>query len=104
VLIARGGFGKARIDEALEQLGVTRHIGAAVGGFAAALALARGTDLVATVPERHTGNLRNGLHTFPLPFALPPFTLSMLWHPRMDADPVHQWFRGCVQQVCGTNR
>jgi hypothetical protein len=32
-----------------------------VGGFAAALALARASDLIASVPERHTGNLRAGM-------------------------------------------
>ena len=33
----------------------------------AALALARASDLVATVPERHTGDLRAGMHSFALP-------------------------------------
>jgi hypothetical protein len=37
-----------------------------VGGFSAALALARASDLIASVPERHTGNLRAGMHSFPL--------------------------------------
>jgi len=24
----------------------------------------------------------------------------MLWHPRMDADPVHRWLRGIVLDTC----
>ena len=42
-----------------------------VGGFSAALALARASDLIASVPERHTGNLRAGMHSFPLPVSMP---------------------------------
>ena len=38
-----------------------------VGGFSTALALARASDLVASVPERHTGVLRAGMHSFPSP-------------------------------------
>lgn len=67
-----------------------------VSGFSAALALARASDLIAIVPERHTENLRAGMHSFSLPISIPEFTVSMLWHPRMDADSAHQWLRGCV--------
>jgi DNA-binding transcriptional LysR family regulator len=71
-----------------------------VTGFATALALARATDLVATVPERHTGGLRSGMFTFPLPLPLPPITVSLLWHPRMEGDSAHRWLRTCVHAAC----
>ncbi|MGH8052260.1 MAG: hypothetical protein ACREPB_16490 [Arenimonas sp.] len=71
-----------------------------VSGFAAALALARASDLIATVPECHTENLRIGMHGFSLPISMPDFAVSMLWHPRMDADSLHRWLRGCVLDVC----
>ena len=73
---------------------------AIVSDFSAALALARDTDLIATVPERHTANLRHGMTSFSLPMPTTEFTVSMLWHPRMDADPVHRWLRSCVREVC----
>jgi len=82
-------------------LGLERVIGSFVGGFSAALAIARATDLVATVPERHTGNLRAGMFSFALPVPAPEITVSMLWHPRMDGDAAHRWLRGCVLAVCG---
>ena len=63
-------------------------------------ALARATDLIAIIPERHTGSLRAGMHSFTLPVELAEFTVSILWHPRMDADPAHRWLRGCVRDVC----
>jgi DNA-binding transcriptional LysR family regulator len=89
VLVSRRDIDKAPIDidEALKSIGLERQIVTAVGGFATALALARATDLIASVPERHTGNLRDGMSSFALPVALPEITVSMLWHPRLDADP-----------------
>jgi DNA-binding transcriptional LysR family regulator len=100
ILVSRRGLDKGPIDEALQPFGLERDIVTIVGGFATALALARATDLIASVPERHTGNLRAGMHSFPLPLAMSQFTISMLWHPRQDADPAHRWLRGCVREVC----
>ena len=94
------GLDKGPIDEALKPLGLEREIVTIVGGFSTALALARASDLIASVPERHTGNLRAGMHSFPLPVAMPEITVSLLWHPRLDADPAHRWLRGCVRDVC----
>ena len=91
---------KGPIDDALAPLGLEREIATTVGGFSAALALARASDLVASVPERHTGDLRAGMHSFALPLAIPPITVSLLWHPRMDGDPAHRWLRGCVRDAC----
>lgn len=99
VLVSRRGAQAGPVDEALAPL--TREIATTVGGFSAALALARASDLVATVPERHTTPLREGLFSFPLPVAPPEITVALLWHPRMDADPAHRWLRGCVRAVCG---
>jgi len=100
ILVSRRGLDRGPIDEALQALGLERDIVTFVGGFSAALALARATDLIATVPERHTGNLRVGMHSFPLPIPSPQITVSMLWYPRLDADPAHRWLRSCVRDVC----
>ena len=100
VLVSRRGLDKGPIDDALRALGLEREIVAIVGGFATALALARDSDLIASVPERHTGKLRAGMHSFPLPVSMPEITVSLLWHPRMDADPAHRWLRRCVRDAC----
>ena len=96
----RGPRQEDRSTKRLEPLGLEREIVTIVGGFSTALALARASDLIASVPERHTGNLRAGMHSFPLPVSTPEFTVSLLWHPRLDADPAHRWLRGCVQRAC----
>jgi DNA-binding transcriptional LysR family regulator len=98
--VSRRGLEGGPFDEALKSSGLVREVVTIVGGFSTALALARASDLIATVPERHTGNLRAGMHSFPLPFPTPRLTVSLLWHPRLDADPAHRWLRGCVRDVC----
>ena len=100
VLVSSRGRARGAIDEALHVLGLERKVVTSVGGFATALALVRASDLVASVPERHTGNLRAGLFCFPLPVIAPQITVSLIWHPRLDADPAHRWLRSCVREVC----
>lgn len=100
ILVSRRGLDKGPLDEGFAQLGLEREIVTIVGGFSAALALARVTELVATVPERHTGNLRAGMFNFRLPVPSPEIPVSLLWHPRMDADPAHRWLRKCVREAC----
>ena len=100
ILVSRQGLDRGPIDDALSALGLERKITTIVGGFSTALALARTTDLIASVPELHTQALRTGMHSFPLPVAMPEVTVSLLWHPRLDADPAHRWLRGCVRQAC----
>lgn len=104
IVVSRRGLDRGPIDEALSPLGLERDIVTIVAGFATALALARTSDLIASVPERHTGNLRAGMHGFALPVAAPEITVAMLWHPRMDADPAHRWLRGRVRDVCAALR
>ena len=100
ILVSRRGRDRGPIDEALTPLGLEREVVTIVAGFATALALARASDLIASVPERHTGNLRAGMHGFPLPVATPAITVSLHWHPRMDSDLAHRWLRGCIRDIC----
>ncbi|MBY3208341.1 LysR family transcriptional regulator [Rhizobium laguerreae] len=102
IYVSRRGLDKGPIDEALNALGLERQIATIVSGFSTALQLARNSDLIASVPERHTGALRAGMHSFPLPVPTPEIAVSLLWHPRMDADPAHRWLRGCVRDACAS--
>jgi len=99
--ISRQTVDKGWIDDALAALGLERGVMTTVSGFATAIAVARGSDLVATVPERHTAALRADMYTFALPLKLPSIMVSMIWHPRMHSDPVHAWLRDCVFKIAG---
>jgi len=100
IQVLRRGLHSSEIDAAVQAAGFDRHIATIVNGFSTAITLARETDLVATIPERHTEGLCKGMHTFRLPVAIAPFTISMLWHPRMDGDLAHRWLRSRVRTAC----
>ena len=94
--------GHGPIDAALAALGLKREIATVVDGFSAALASAGASDLMATVHERRTVSLFAGMHSFalPLPPSVEQFTVSLLWHPRLDADPADRWLRERVRGAC----
>jgi DNA-binding transcriptional LysR family regulator len=104
ICVSRRGLDKGPIDEALRPLGLERKIVTVVGGFSTALALARASDMIASVPERQTENLRAGMHSISFPVSTPEITISLLWHPRLAADLAHRWRRGHVRNVCATIR
>jgi DNA-binding transcriptional LysR family regulator len=100
VVVSRNGLAESAVDNPFLPPGTQRAVATIVSGFSAALSLVRASDLVATVPDRHTRNLREGLFSFSLPLDSQAFTVSMLWHPRLDSDPAHRWLRSCVRKVC----
>ena len=100
VVVERRGLRAAMVDEALERMGLARNAVATVSGFGPAIALARASDMVATVPEKHTAGLCDGMHKFKLPVPVDEFTISLFWHPRLDADPAHRWLRSLVVEIC----
>lgn len=103
IFVSREGSVQGPLDDALLTLGLQRKVVTIVAGFSTALGLARGSDLIASVPERHTASLRAGMYSFALPFQTADFTVSLLWHPRFSADPAHRWLRSLVVGVCGVN-
>lgn len=100
VIVSRSGLDADSMEGKFLPETLRRRVASSVGGFATALAVARSSDLIATVPDLHTAALRDGLFSFPLPVRTPGFTVSMVWHPRVDADPIHRWLRACMRAVC----
>ncbi|MGJ7041743.1 DNA-binding transcriptional LysR family regulator [Shinella sp. BE166] len=100
IVVSRGRRERGPVDEALERIGLKRTIAVTVASFSEAVTLARSSDLIAQVSDRSTTRFREGMASFPLPVDVPEFTVSMLWHPRMDADPAHRWLRACLREVC----
>lgn len=98
--LSRRGVEEGPVDTAATAAGLQRKLATVTGNFSSALSLAKDSDLIASVPERQTAKLRQGMHSFALPFPSPAFTVSMLWHPRLESDPAHRWLRALVHQVC----
>ena len=104
VVASRRGRASGPVDEALAALGLERTIVAVVPSFPAALTVARASDLVALVPAsllEQQGNASTAsYYVFALPVATQEITISQMWHPRLEADPLHRWLRQLVLTVC----
>ncbi|WGS53914.1 LysR family transcriptional regulator [Paraburkholderia sp. D15] len=110
VVASRRGRTGGPVDDALAALGLARTVVAVVPSFPAALAVARTSDLIALVPasffsaqtpaSKDVSFSRDTLFAFDLPVATATITVSQMWHPRLEADPVHRWLRQLVLTVC----
>ena len=108
VVASRRGRASGPVDEALSALGLERTIVAVVPSFPAALAVARASELVALVPASLMGGQAEQqafaasatLHAFELPVKTAEITVSQMWHPRLEVDPVHRWLRQLTLTVC----
>ena len=105
VVASRRGLARGPVDDALDTLGMRRHVAVIVPSFPAALAVALSSDLVGLVTQsfiRAEQSRAGGrsVHCFDLPVRTPGITVSQMWHPRVDADPAHRWLRATVASVC----
>jgi DNA-binding transcriptional LysR family regulator len=80
-------------DEALARLGRKRRVVLSTPGFLVLPEILKTEDLIAVVPERVLRGRMNGLRTFAPPVTVPGFSVILLWHQRLQKDPVHQWLR-----------
>lgn len=86
-----GGY----VDDVLAERGLARRVARAVPYFVTALQLSAETDYALTISERIAARYRQalGLEVVEVPLKLRPYALSLLWHPRLDADPGHRFLR-----------
>jgi DNA-binding transcriptional LysR family regulator len=107
VVASRRGRWVGPVDEALAARGLARTVVVVVPSFPAALAIACASDLVALVTDsflaaeqaRQAGSTQVEAQGFALPVPTPEITVSLMWHPRMDADPAHGCLRGLIHRV-----
>ena len=93
---------KPALETSLNTRGLTRRNAVTVSNFSGLPEFLRGTDMLATAPERMSDHLLRGFAWVPLPFDFKPFTLLMLWHRRNQNDPAHRWLRNQVNAVAAT--
>ena len=93
--------GPGVIDILLQQKGYARRSVVLVPHFASVAFMVGASDLIATVPERLAleFNKKLNLQVLPVPVAIPPFRLVMLWHERNHTDPAHTWLRNLVLET-----
>ncbi|MGB3269938.1 MAG: LysR family transcriptional regulator [Rhodanobacter sp.] len=87
-------------DQALADMGRSRQVRLASQFMTVITDAVARSDLIATMPDfmvRHfSANLP--LAGKPLPFVVPEFSLSAVWHPRTKGDWVLAWFRQQLRQ------
>jgi len=106
VLIAPRGRPGSVVDDALAARGLARHVTRYLPYYLAALELIAQADCVLTMSERLARRhaARFGLRVLRPPLALPRYRITQVWHPRLDDDPAHAWFRRQVAAAAGTIR
>ncbi|MET7456798.1 LysR family transcriptional regulator [Streptomyces sp. NPDC005574] len=104
VAVSRRGNLSNALDDALARVGLTRRVVAAAPTEAAALAFARDSDLVISVPEATTRSAVTdlGLVVLPLPLELPSAPIYLSWHQRYDTDHAHAWLRRLAHSALTT--
>ena len=102
VVASRRGTTWGPVDDALRALGLAREVTVVVPGFPDAMTIARHSDLIALVPQSSLSGATalDDLQPFDLPVATPELAISVMWHPRMEADPAHRWLRDRVVAEC----
>lgn len=89
------------VDRPLSDLSLKRDVGLTLPFFAPAVAAVANSDLILTVPRRLANQMARLSHVrvMAAPSEIKGFRYEMIWHPRLDDDPVHRWFRGQVRNL-----
>jgi DNA-binding transcriptional LysR family regulator len=98
VLIAPYGRPHGFVDDVLAEQGHARRIALVVPHFLVAPLIVARTDHVLTLPRCVAQHFaaRERLRVLDPPVAIPEFTISQMWHERMQNDPAHTWLRATV--------
>jgi len=92
------------VDRPLAQFGAKRRVVLSVPFFSAAIYAVANTDLVLTVPRKLTKIVQplDGVRIVEPPKEIKPFPYFMAWHPRLNVEPAHVWFREQVRIAART--
>jgi DNA-binding transcriptional LysR family regulator len=101
VQVAPRGKPGGYVDDVLRARGLTRTVARAVPYFLSALQLVAETDYVLTISERLATRYAAplGLRVLDVPLTLRPYALSLVWHPRVDADAGHRFLRDVLARA-----
>jgi DNA-binding transcriptional LysR family regulator len=102
MLISPTGTGTGLVDDYLAARGMARKISLVIPNFLPAPRIVANTDLVLSLPLRIAEQFVRlaPLKILPIPIDLPIYNLIMIWHPRQEKEPAHQWLRREILKVC----
>jgi DNA-binding transcriptional LysR family regulator len=102
IIVSPAGDLRGIVDERLEALGRSRRIVLGFPSFLPALAAAKASDALVTMPSRIAATFAKG---FGLVTAKPPlevrrYGVSVYWHRRNEHNPQLSWLRGQLHLLC----
>lgn len=91
------------VDDALAKLGLSRTLAVTTPRFLVVPFLVRAAPVIATMHARLATYFAGavGLTVSPVPVALDPVAVSMIWHASYDEDPAHRWLRQVLVRLAG---
>jgi DNA-binding transcriptional LysR family regulator len=103
LVVISAGTGHGKVDELLQRSGVERSVRLTVPHYVSVGHILRGSDLIATVPERLANRLIEpfGLAKVPHPAKLPDVAINVFWHAKYHRSPANRWLRGVVFELFG---
>ncbi len=102
MLISPTGTGTGLIDDYLSARGLARKISLVIPNFLPAPWIVANTDLLLSLPLRIAEQFVRlaPLKILQIPIDLPTYNLIMIWHPREEKEPAHQWLRREILKIC----
>ena len=103
LVVISAGTGHGKVDELLLRSGVERCVRLTVPHYVGVGHILRGSDLIATVPERLANRLIEPfeLAKVPHPAKLPDVAINAFWHAKYHRSPANRWLRGVVFELFG---
>ena len=101
VLTSFSGDRTGVVDAALAERALVRRVLVATPDFSSVPFYLATAKAMATLPTYAAQVFADslGLTYSALPFAVPDFMLSMIWHARLDQDAGHTWFRKLLAEI-----
>ena len=99
---SRRGLARGPLDDALAQIGRSRHVAAVVPSYAVGALMALEGDVICLVPRVTAAHLiERGvpLRAHEVPFDLPTADVELRWHRRVNDDPASRWLRDCLRDA-----
>lgn len=82
-----------RIDRIFTEKKLRRRVKVTLNNYGMAADLVRKSDLVVLYPNSAARLLGKAYAAMPVPFAVDPVSMSLVWHPRKQSTPSHRWVR-----------
>ncbi len=85
----------------MQLLGIDLRVAVAIEGFIALPGYVAGTERVTIIQERLAREIAPApaFRLIECPFEAVPLTEALWWHPAVEHDPGHAWFRGVVRRA-----